>query len=93
MVIPATGHDYKDGVCVNCGEADPNAPDNTVTMDVVSDVTVTNGVITLTWDPAELTLTGFDINADYTSVLEGEGTLTFGYVSCGASSPAIPSPP
>ena len=23
-VIPATGHDYKDGKCTNCGETDPN---------------------------------------------------------------------
>ena len=23
-VIPATGHDYKDGKCANCGETDPN---------------------------------------------------------------------
>ena len=22
--IPATGHDYKDGKCVNCGAADPD---------------------------------------------------------------------
>ena len=79
--VPALGHDYKDGICGSCGEADPNAPDNTVTMDVVSEVDVTNGVITLTWNAAELTLTGFDIRADYTSVLEGEGKLTFGYVS------------
>ena len=80
-VVPALGHDYKDGICIRCGETDPNAPDNTVTMEVVSDVDVTNGVITLTWNADELELTDFDIHADYTSVLEGEGTLTFGYVS------------
>ena len=26
-VIAATGHDYSDGFCVNCGEADPDKPD------------------------------------------------------------------
>ena len=80
-VVPALGHDYQDGVCANCGEPDPNAPDNTVTVDVVSEVDVTNGVVTLTWDPAQLTLTDIDIHADYTSLVEGEGTLTFGYVA------------
>ena len=80
-VVPALGHDYHDGVCANCGEPDPNAPENTVTMEVVSDVEVTNGVITLTWDASELALSDFDIHADYISVIEGEGTLTFGYVS------------
>ena len=80
-VVPALGHDYQDGVCTRCGAPDPNAPDNTVKVDVTTEIDVTNGVITLTWNTAELTLTGYDIHADYTSVLEGEGTLTFGYVS------------
>ncbi len=80
-VVPALGHEYKDGICLVCGEPDPNAPDNTVTREVVSDVEVTNGVITLTWDASELTLTDFDIHADYTSVMMEEGKLIFGYVS------------
>ena len=80
-VIPALGHDYQDGTCVRCGEADPNAPDNTVTVDVVNDVDVTNGVITLTWNPADLTLTDIDVRADFISMKEGEGTITFGYVA------------
>ena len=80
-VVPALGHDYQDGFCSRCGAADPNAPDNTVTVDIFSDVTVTNGVITAAWDPAELTLTGCDIHADYISVKEEEGVLTFGYVA------------
>ena len=80
-VVPAAGHDYQDGACVNCGEADPNVPDNTVVVEVTSDVEVTNGVVTVTWDPAKLTLTGMDIHANYTSILEGEGTVTFGYVA------------
>ena len=41
----------------------------------------TNGVVTVTWDPAKLTLTDIDIHADYRSVLAGEGTVTFGYVA------------
>ena len=80
-VIPAFGHDYQDGSCVNCGAADPNVPDNSVIVEVTTDVDVTNGVITVTWDPAKLTLTDFVIHADYTSILESEGKLTFGYVS------------
>ena len=80
-VVPALGHDYQDGICGNCGEADPNAPDNTVIVEVVHDVDATNGVTTVTWDPAKMTLVDFDIHADYTSVLESEGALTFGYVS------------
>ena len=80
-VVPATGHDYRDGVCGNCGEPDPNVPDNTVVLEVKQDVEVTNGVVNITWDPAKLTLTDYDIHADYTSILVGEGTLTFGYVS------------
>ncbi|MBQ8354684.1 MAG: S8 family serine peptidase [Oscillospiraceae bacterium] len=81
VTVPALGHDYQDGTCANCGEADPNVPDNTVTLDVATDVDVTNGVITVTWDPAKLTLTDYVIHADYTSILEDEGKLTFGYVA------------
>ena len=40
-----------------------------------------NGVITLAWNPAELTLTDIDVHADFISVKEGEGTITFGYVA------------
>ena len=79
-VVPALGHSYADGECINCGEPDPNAPDNTVTVDITKDVDVTNGVVTVTWDPAKLTLTGYTIHADYRSVREDEGSLTFGYV-------------
>ena len=80
-MVPATGHDYQDGTCANCGGADPNVPDNTVYVDVVQDVDVTNGVVTVTWDRAKLTLTDMDIHANYTSLVQGEGFVTFGYVS------------
>ena len=81
-VIEATGHDYRDGVCVNCGEVDPDyKPDNTVTVEVVNDIDATNGVYEITWDPARLTLTGITVHADYESILMGEGCVTFGYVS------------
>ena len=80
-VVPATGHDYQDGVCANCGEPDPNAPDNSVTVEITQNVDVTNGVIRITWDPAKLTLKDYAIHADYRSVLESEGSLTFGYVA------------
>ena len=82
-VVPALGHDYQDGFCANCGEPDPNVPDNTVVMEIVCDVDVTNGVITADWDSSKLTLVDFRIHADYTSVKEGNGELTFGYVSLG----------
>ena len=78
-VIPATGHDYQDGTCANCGQADPNY--HTVIVEVINDVAATNGVVTVSWDPAKLTLTNIDIHADYTSVLEADGSVTFGYVS------------
>ena len=81
VTVPASGHDYKDGSCCNCGEPDPNAPDNTVVMDIICDVDVTNGVITAAWDPAKLTLTDIAVHADYISLNQGEGTVTFGYVS------------
>jgi len=80
-VVPALGHDYQDGICGNCGEADPSVPDNSVVVEITNDVDATNGVFTVTWDPAKLTLKDYSIHADYTSVLEGEGFLTFGYVS------------
>ena len=82
-VVPALGHDYQDGFCANCGEPDPNVPDNTVVMEIVCDVDVTNGVITADWDSSKLTLVDFRIHADYTSVKEENGELTFGYVSLG----------
>ena len=81
VVIPALGHDYQDGTCANCGQADPNAPDNTVVIDVATDVDVTNGVVTVTWDASKLTLTDIDVHAGYRSVLKGEGFVTFGYVA------------
>ena len=79
-VVPALGHDYHDGVCSNCGEADPNAPDNTVIVEITQTVDVTNGVVRVTWDPAKLTLTDSVIHADYTSEILADGSLTFGYV-------------
>ena len=38
-------------------------------------------MVLVEWDRAKLTLTDIVINADYTSVLNGEGSVTFGYVS------------
>ena len=81
VVIPALGHDYQDGTCLGCGQADPNAPDNTVVIDVATDVDVTNGVVTVTWDASKLTLTDIDVYAGYRSILKGEGFVTFGYVA------------
>ncbi len=81
-VITAPGHNYEDGSCTNCGETDPDyKPDNTVVVEVTHEELATNGVVTVTWDPAKMQLTDIVIYADYTSILEGEGFVTFGYVS------------
>ena len=81
-VIPALGHDYVDGVCTRCGCTDPDyKPDNSVTVEIKNEIAATNGVVLVEWDRAKLTLTDIVINADYTSVLNGEGSVTFGYVS------------
>ncbi|MBE6950463.1 MAG: hypothetical protein E7451_03910 [Ruminococcaceae bacterium] len=81
-VIPALGHEYVEGVCTRCGETDPDyKPDTTFVAEIVNDVDATNGVVQVTWDPALLTLTDITIDADYTSVLEADGSVTFGYVA------------
>ena len=81
-VIPALGHDYVDGVCTRCGCTDPDyKPDNSVTVEIKNEIAATNGVVLVEWDRAKLTLTDIVIDADYTSVLNGEGSVTFGYVS------------
>ncbi len=59
---------------------DAEADDNVVTVEITADVLATNGVIDITWDADALELTGVASMADYTSKLESEGALTFGYV-------------
>ena len=56
-------------------------PDNSVSFEIFHDIDVTNGVVEITWDPALLTLTNIDVHANYESILMGEGSVTFGYVS------------
>ena len=81
-VIPAKGHEYQDGVCVNCGEEDPDAPKKEiVTVEVTLDQDVTNGIMNITWDAANMKLVNVVVHADYQSLVEGEGSLTVGYVS------------
>ena len=81
-VIPALGHDYVDGICTRCGAADPDyKPDNTVTVEVRNEIDATNGVVELSWDTSKLTLVDLTIHADYTSRLDGAGSVTFGYVA------------
>ena len=50
-------------------------------MDVTANVDVTNGVVTVIWDPAKLTLLDYAIYGDYSSVLPGNGSFTFGYIA------------
>ena len=45
-----------------------------------SDVDSTNGVATVTYDTAALTLTNVVVNGDITSYVESNGSVTFGYV-------------
>ena len=77
---PATGHDYQDGICANCGGADPDYRP-VIAEDVTHEVDSTNGVVTVTWDTAKMTLVGIDVYGDYRSILRGEGSVTFGYVA------------
>ena len=71
-------HSYVDGACEHCGEADPDA--NKVIVNVTVDVDATNGVVLVTWDPANLKLVDIVIHADYQSILQEDGSVTFGYV-------------
>ena len=77
---PATGHDYQNGVCANCGGKDPDYRP-IVAEEITHEVLSTNGVITVTWDPARMTLVAIDVCGDYRSVRQGEGNVTFGYVA------------
>ena len=71
----ATGN----GVLVGSGE-------DVVTVEVTAkdvtgeDVASTNGVATITFDSAALTLKAVVVNGDYTSVVQGENSVTFAYV-------------
>ena len=77
--VPSTGHDYQDGICANCGEADPDYRP-IIGKDITHEVDATNGVVTVTWDTSRMTLVAIDVYGDYRSVLQGEGNVTFGYV-------------
>ena len=79
-VIPATGHNYLEGICDICGEADPDYKP-VVMHPVIYEEDVTNGVFTVTWDPEKMTLVGLYVTAEYYSVVMGEGSVTIGYVS------------
>ncbi|MBE6974201.1 MAG: hypothetical protein E7436_01750, partial [Ruminococcaceae bacterium] len=67
------------GVAIDAGE-------DTVTLDLTAkdltgaDVASTNGVATVTFDSAALTLKAVQVNGDYTSVVQDNGTVTFAYV-------------
>ena len=85
QVITAPGHNYEDGECTECGEADPDyVPDKTVIVEVTNEVEATNGVVQITWDPAKMTLVDIRVHADFFSKLEENGSITIGYVSLGA---------
>ena len=53
----------------------------TVTVNVTADEAVTNGVMDITWDTEVLELVDTKSAAPYTCVIDGEGTVTFGYVA------------
>ena len=78
VTVPASGHNFEDGTCTECGEADPDA--NKVVVEVIVDVDATNGLVLVTWDPANLKLVGIIVHADYKSIVENDGSVTFGYV-------------
>ena len=80
QTVPATGHDYVDGICGNCGAADPDYRP-IISMDITNDADATNGIVSITWDPSKMTLVGITINADRHSIVEGIGSLTIGYIS------------
>ena len=44
------------------------------------DVTSHNGLVTVTYDPSVMTLDSFTVKAQYSSVIQEEGSLTIGYV-------------
>ena len=80
--VIAAGHRYESGVCVSCGAEDPAyVPENYVFVEITNHVDATNGIFVVTWDPTNMTLKDIVVNADYFSVVEGEGSLTIGYVS------------
>ena len=60
---------------------------DTVTVTVTAkdaegnDVASTNGLVTVTYDADLLELVGVAVNGDYTSKVETDGSVTFGYVS------------
>ena len=55
--------------------------EDTVTLNITTDVAATNGLATITYDTGKLALETVVLNGTYTSKLEEDGKLTFGYVS------------
>ena len=56
--------------------------DVTITAQDAQGVNVTshNGLVTVTYDPSVMTLDSFTVNAQYSSVIQENGSLTIGYV-------------
>ena len=51
-----------------------------VDVEIANENETTNGIITAKWDPAKQTLANVNVNADYFSIVEGEGVVTVAYV-------------
>ncbi|MBQ7871552.1 MAG: S8 family serine peptidase, partial [Oscillospiraceae bacterium] len=55
--------------------------EETVTLNITTDVAATNGLTTVTYDASKLALETAVISGDYSAKLEENGKLTFGYVA------------
>ena len=64
--------------------SDVSADEKTVTVDITAAEAATNGVVSVTWDTEALEYVGCVSTAAYTSRVEADGSLTFGYVSLAA---------
>ena len=78
-VAPASAADQKP-VELN-SESETAADEKTVTVNVTASEAVTNGVMDITWDTDVLELVSYVPAASYTSVVENENGMTFGYVA------------
>ena len=78
-VAPASAADMKP-VELN-SESETAADEKTVTVEITAPEAATNGVMEITWDTDVLELVDSASIAAYTSVVENENGMTFGYVA------------
>ena len=66
---------------IDVGEGEDFITVNITAQDATgTNVPSTNGVVTVTFNSAALTLKSVNVNGDYTSLVEADGSVTFGYV-------------